>query len=189
MDMLRCSVCREDKPDSEFYVRKLSTAARRGRSYHCRVCSRARHRAERNKCPKCGALKTRDAKHCFKCQENPGPPRGAAHPNWKGGRHVDDHGYIKIRGYGHPRASNGRVLEHTVVMEKHLGRYLLPGENVHHKNGNKKDNRLENLELWRTKQPFGQRVEDLIVYAEEILRTYKPRALADHPRVIGESSM
>jgi len=57
-------------------------------------------------------------------------------------------------------------------MKEKLGRDLLPGENVHHINGVRDDNRPENLELWVTKQPKGQRPEDLLEWANEIIRRY-----------------
>lgn len=98
------------------------------------------------------------------CQRT-GPRSGSGHPEWKGGRIEDRNGYWHVWAPEHPeclRVNEARRLkanggyyrkekyiqEHRLVMEKHLGRYLQPNEVVHHLNDDKKDNRIENLQLF-----------------------------------------
>lgn len=68
--------------------------------------------------------------------------------NWKGGRNVRKSGYVEIRIPGHPNTNKrGYIYEHQYVMEQHIGRYLLPGEVIHHIDGNKSNNDISNLML------------------------------------------
>ena len=77
-------------------------------------------------------------------------------------------GYIELFLPDYPWSKkSGHVLEHRWAMEQHLGRRLKPHENVHHKNGVRDDNRLENLELWVVPQPTGQRLDDLLDWLVE----------------------
>lgn len=91
----------------------------------------------------------------------------------------DKDGYVLLYMPQHPNCSvTGQYAQHRLVMEEMIGRILVQGENVHHKNGIRNDNRPENLELWSSRQPKGQRVEDKVEYAMEILKLYAPNLLA-----------
>jgi hypothetical protein len=151
--------------------------------------TKQRTRAEICKCDLCGtefpratSVKKRYKKcFCSKPCANEGnkdiqsiTKRGENNPAWKGGRIKDAKGYIKIKVYDHPYASkyHKHVCEHRIVMEQYLGRYLLPTETVHHKNGIRDDNRIENLELMHSSHPAGQRPEDLVEWALKIIELY-----------------
>ena len=102
-----------------------------------------------------------------------GPPIRERAPNGSPRPIYNADGYRLIWAPGDPHAqASGYAAEHRVVMSKMLGRPLLPSENVHHVNGVKDDNRPDNLELWVTMQPTGQRPEDLVAFAHEILARY-----------------
>ena len=83
--------------------------------------------------------------------------RGEKNYFWKGGKFKSKSGYIYILQSYHPNAdSKGYMLEHRLIMEKVLGRFLKSDEWIHHKNGIKDDNRPENLEIVLSKTHFGE---------------------------------
>lgn len=147
----------------------------------CRDCRRTRYAknnySKNNKCVDCGELIVNRATRCHPCHS--ANKRKTATE----GRSMTVHGYVLLSGnWDHPNANDrGLVLEHVKVMSEVLGRPIRPGENVHHKNGIRDDNRPENLELWLSSQPSGQRVSDLVAWALEILETYEPE-MAQHQR-------
>ena len=89
------------------------------------------------------------------------------HHLWRGGCHRK--GYIVLAA---PGGRGRKILAHREVMEKHLGRKLVDGETVHHRNGIRDDNRIENLELWVKPPHRGIRPEDAVKWAQETLARY-----------------
>ena len=71
-----------------------------------------------------------------------------------------------------------RQFQHRFVMEEYLGRELLPKENIHHRNGDRAQNNIENLEIWITPQPKGIRIPDAVEWAKKTLALYEPSALS-----------
>jgi hypothetical protein len=114
-----CSICGREK----------WTAIKWGESTHriCHHCSCIRNLSDSHQC-------------------------GPDSSRWGGGKHFGPHGYVIVRLYSDDfffpmTKKDGYVKEHRLVMAKHLGRNLQTWELVHHKNGIKDDNRIENLEL------------------------------------------
>ena len=96
---------------------------------------------------------------------------GDNNPCWRGGKYKDKNGYYCVR-------MNGvYVFEHRHIWEQHYGVKLKPHQNIHHINGIRTDNRIENLELWDTLQPRGQRIEDKILFYKKLYDEYK-----NHPK-------
>jgi hypothetical protein len=91
------------------------------------------------------------------------------------GTYIGGYRYVKAPDRSSAR-KNKYIAEHRLVMEEVLGRHLLPHENVHHINGVRSDNRIENLELWSSSQPKGQRARDKLEWAREIIALYEPNA-------------
>ena len=140
----------------------------------CRSCRKTHYAAGNyslgKRCRDCGVPVVNHARFmCRRCRgiSLRGTPSGA-------GKSMSVHGYVILSGqYDHPNADRrGLLREHAKVMSEMLGRPLVPGENVHHINGIRHDNRPENLELWTSSQPPGQRVADLVSWAREILERY-----------------
>lgn len=99
-----------------------------------------------HKATRIGLKKDRDVNKLIRSRAVSGE-KGA---NWKGGKKISAHGYVLILRKGNPMADvAGYVMEHRLIMSEHLGRILQKHEVVHHINGIKTDNRIENLKLFR----------------------------------------
>ena len=89
-----------------------------------------------------------------------------------GAQRDEDGWYWNDEGYKVKTVNGKLVRQHRFVMEEHLGRPLLPNEEVHHRNAVRDDNRIENLELWTGSHPAGSRVVDKLTWALELLEEY-----------------
>jgi hypothetical protein len=123
----KCRVCGE--------TRKLGAAHTK-----CHPCLyKARKERVQNRCSGCNKLLSLNSKLllCKSCGR-----KGERNQGWKGGTMIDASGYRLVRLPDHPNAQKyGYVMEHVVVMSEYLGRPLILGENVHHRNGVRDDNR------------------------------------------------
>lgn len=171
-----CRRCEQWLEESAF---AKNAATRDGLQSNCRECRKIhveRQYSQGKECSGCSKRITDKSTTgmCLPCRgfSLRGKP-------YKSGKSKNVQGYMVLSGqYDHPNASaRGLVLEHVKVMSEMIGRPLVAGENVHHKNGVRDDNRPENLELWNKSQPAGQRPTDKVAWAVEILELYAPEKL------------
>lgn len=181
-----CSVsCRDQNIEKKCvrcgspFMAKASHSERRVYcSKRCAYAGRTQNSMETRRCTACGnnfeVLRYKTQKYCSPACVSVGMGNtqrelGKSHSrvlkerNWYTNK--DGYKYTMRTAEGERRT----VMQHREVMEKQLGRALHDWENVHHKNGQRDDNRPENLELWVTKQPPGKRPEDLIQWMVDYL--------------------
>lgn len=120
--------------------RKGETAKRYGKIIICKNCGENCFATD-------GNIKKGNGRFCSKeCAS-----QLKNNPNWKNGRRHHQ-GYIQFKQLHHPNVDyNGYIFEHRLVVEKQIGRYLKPTEEVHHRNGIKDDNHPENLMAFKNK--------------------------------------
>ncbi len=110
---------------------------------------------------------SRECKHEFWRRDD----RHPEFPDYKASERVGRGGYIRLI-KPMTNGSKEEALLHRLVMERHLGRKLRGHETVHHMNGDRSDNRIENLELFSSRHGPGQRVSDKIAFCKEFLTEY-----------------
>lgn len=159
-----CTDCRQSGVLKERECKDCSEPfSTRNNSTVCSTCKHLRQKARVNRrCPKCGVMIDYRARYCGTCL-----PRNPSNAVPVGHKRTESNGYVEVK------TPNGWMREHVHIMEQHLGRQVIIGETVHHKNGVRNDNRIENLELWAKAQPTGARARDLLAWAHEIIDRYE----------------
>lgn len=142
--MLRsCAHCDTEFSPNDRFGQPQTYCTRRCKEAHCDNTFLALRRYEQKYCGRSCRTKAQQAHRTL--------PLGT--------RRTHPDGYVMVK------TEDGWVGEHRLVMGQEIGRPLRPGEFVHHRNGVRHDNRIENLELWIRPHPAGQRVADLLAAA------------------------
>jgi HNH endonuclease len=168
--MKECKKCGKDLLLNQFQSHKKY---KDGLDSKCKSCCAMLRKERRdkstNKCTICKVKILPSSKHC---SYHAGYSRENRKSVGIDGR-INAEGYVVIIVRGHPNSNkDGYILKHRYIMAEHLGRPLTKEETVHHKNGIRDDNRIENLQLWTGKHPKGQMIKDQIKWALEILDLY-----------------
>lgn len=169
LEVKKCPTCKIIKRREDFWTSKGKTS---GMHFECKSCGAEKLKNRPKEWKEKEKIRSRikgrkklglstDLSISYKKSKNM--------ENWK----TISNGYIVIGRPNHPNARKcGLIFEHVWIMSQHIGRSLNKKETVHHKNGIRHDNRIENLELWSHAHPPGQRVEDKILWCKEFLNEY-----------------
>ncbi|HMK59257.1 MAG TPA: HNH endonuclease [Nitrososphaeraceae archaeon] len=161
----KCGHCQTEKNYEEFGSNKANFD---GLHFWCLICARKKAKEYRLKYPE--NYEREKHKKFLNWRKQLGVEPEIRLRSRKGEGYVNRQGYLSFKKIGHPCADkNGRVQASHLVIYEYTGRILKKGESVHHKNGMRLDNSIENLEVWSSSQPGGQRIEDKINWCIQFL--------------------